>query len=120
MYGAAESSVAAPCETAGAGDAPSARTASAMRQRGHRTRAMGAPGCDGRGTVICSNPAKHPNVSDDLTRQERIVGPPGELGSRVMAQSEADASKRIDERIQELGDWRGTMLGTVRSIIREA
>src|SRR3954451_691060 len=37
-----------------------------------------------------------------------------------MAQSETDASKRIDERIQELGDWRGETLGRIRSIIREA
>src|SRR3954453_1310140 len=34
--------------------------------------------------------------------------------------SEIDASKRIDERIQELGDWRGETLSKVRSIIREA
>src|SRR3954454_15290014 len=34
--------------------------------------------------------------------------------------SETDASKRIDERIQELGDWRGETLSKVRSIIREA
>jgi hypothetical protein len=34
--------------------------------------------------------------------------------------SETDASTRIDERIQELGDWRGETLSKVRSIIREA
>src|SRR4051812_1094819 len=34
--------------------------------------------------------------------------------------SEIDAAKRIDERIQELGDWRGETLSKVRSIIREA
>src|SRR3954451_22988856 len=34
--------------------------------------------------------------------------------------SEIDAAKRIDERIQELGDWRGQTLSKVRSIIREA
>src|SRR5947207_6517682 len=32
----------------------------------------------------------------------------------------ADASKLIDERIRELGDWRGKTLGNVRGIIREA
>jgi hypothetical protein len=37
-----------------------------------------------------------------------------------MANGEADASKRIDERIEELGDWRGETLGRVRRIIREA
>jgi hypothetical protein len=30
------------------------------------------------------------------------------------------ASERIDERIRELGDWRGEALGNVRRIIREA
>jgi hypothetical protein len=32
----------------------------------------------------------------------------------------SDASKQIDERIEELGDWRGETLGKVRGIIREA
>ena len=31
-----------------------------------------------------------------------------------------DASKRIDERIRELGDWRGRTLSELREIIREA
>jgi hypothetical protein len=31
--------------------------------------------------------------------------------------AETDASKRIDERIAELGDWRGETLGRVRAII---
>jgi hypothetical protein len=30
------------------------------------------------------------------------------------------ASKLIDERIKELGDWRGTMLARVRRLIKEA
>jgi hypothetical protein len=34
--------------------------------------------------------------------------------------SEIDASKRIDEHIEELGDWRGTTLGAVRAVIHEA
>src|SRR5881392_2565973 len=37
-----------------------------------------------------------------------------------MAEKETDASKRIDERIRVLGDWRGQTLGKVRRIIREA
>ena len=37
-----------------------------------------------------------------------------------MAADEANASKRIDERIEELGDWRGETLGKVRGIIKEA
>jgi hypothetical protein len=31
-----------------------------------------------------------------------------------------DASRRIDARIAELGDWRGEMLARVRALIREA
>jgi hypothetical protein len=31
-----------------------------------------------------------------------------------------DASKQIDERIRELGDWRGKTLGEVRRIIKKA
>jgi hypothetical protein len=31
-----------------------------------------------------------------------------------------NASERIDERIEELGDWRGKTLGKVRAIIKDA
>jgi hypothetical protein len=37
-----------------------------------------------------------------------------------MATDKADASRLIDERIRELGDWRGRTLGKVRALIREA
>jgi hypothetical protein len=37
-----------------------------------------------------------------------------------MTESETNASKLIDERIGELGDWRGKTLGKVRGIIKEA
>ncbi|MFL5866242.1 MAG: DUF1801 domain-containing protein [Thermoleophilaceae bacterium] len=37
-----------------------------------------------------------------------------------MAADEANASKRIDERIRELGDWRGETLSKVRGIIKAA
>jgi hypothetical protein len=37
-----------------------------------------------------------------------------------MATDETTASKLIDERIRELGDWRGKTLGKVRGIIKEA
>ena len=37
-----------------------------------------------------------------------------------MATSETDASKLIDEKIKELGDWRGKTLSKVRKIIKEA
>ena len=37
-----------------------------------------------------------------------------------MAESEGEASKQIDERIRELGDWRGDTLDRVRAIIKDA
>jgi hypothetical protein len=37
-----------------------------------------------------------------------------------MTHDETNASQLIDERIRELGDWRGKTLSKVRGIIREA
>jgi hypothetical protein len=37
-----------------------------------------------------------------------------------MANNKTDASKLIDRRIRELGDWRGKMLSKVRGVIKEA
>jgi hypothetical protein len=37
-----------------------------------------------------------------------------------MTNSDTDASKLIDDRIRELGDWRGRTLSEVRGIIKEA
>jgi hypothetical protein len=37
-----------------------------------------------------------------------------------VADDETDASKLIDERIAELGDWRAETLGKVRGIIKDA
>src|SRR3989440_2687744 len=37
-----------------------------------------------------------------------------------MANNETNASKLIDKRIRELGDWRGKTLSTVRGIIKQA
>src|SRR5437773_12573901 len=37
-----------------------------------------------------------------------------------MASDKTNASKLIDERIKELGDWRGKTLSKVRTIIKEA
>ena len=37
-----------------------------------------------------------------------------------MADNKMNASKLIDERIRELGDWRGKTLSKVRGIIKEA
>jgi hypothetical protein len=38
----------------------------------------------------------------------------------VKVDEERDASGLIDDRISELGDWRGTMLGRIRRVIHEA
>ena len=37
-----------------------------------------------------------------------------------MAKNETDASELIDERIRELGDWRGKTLSKVRAMIKKA
>ncbi len=37
-----------------------------------------------------------------------------------MGETETNASRLIDERISELGDWRGRTLSKVRAIIKEA
>ena len=37
-----------------------------------------------------------------------------------MANNETNASKLVDKRIRELGDWRGKTLSKVRGIIKEA
>jgi hypothetical protein len=37
-----------------------------------------------------------------------------------MANDKTDASKLLDDRIRELGDWRGKTLGKVRRMIKEA
>ena len=36
---------------------------------------------------------------------------------RTMA---SDASKRIDQHIKSLGDWRGEMLGRLRAVVKKA
>jgi hypothetical protein len=40
--------------------------------------------------------------------------------SKSASQEEQSPSRLIDERIAELGDWRGEMLARVRSLIRQA
>ncbi len=37
-----------------------------------------------------------------------------------MSSEETDASRLIDQKIKELGDWRGTVLSKVRGIIKDA
>jgi hypothetical protein len=40
--------------------------------------------------------------------------------AKSISQEGTPASQLIDARIKELGDWRGTMLGRLRGLIREA
>lgn len=40
--------------------------------------------------------------------------------TKSAASGERSASRLIDARIKELGDWRGEMLGRLRALIREA
>ena len=39
---------------------------------------------------------------------------------RSASQKGKSSSRLIDARIQELGDWRGTMLGRLRALVKEA
>ena len=41
-------------------------------------------------------------------------------GKKSGSQEHTSASQLIDARIKELGDWRGTMLSRVRTLIKEA
>jgi len=49
------------------------------------------------------------------SRQRRCQGPDG-IGSQKVE----SASRLIDARIQELGDWRGEMLSRLRALIKQA
>ncbi len=40
--------------------------------------------------------------------------------AKTSAQAEKSPSQLIDERIKELGDWRGDMLSRIRSLIKQA
>jgi hypothetical protein len=40
--------------------------------------------------------------------------------SKTGSQSEGSPSQMIDERIKELGDWRGTVLSLLRALIKQA
>lgn len=52
------------------------------------------------------------------TRSGHRVGVPAEPGADELRAHEA--SRRIDERIRSLGDWRGELLAEVRRLIHEA
>jgi hypothetical protein len=42
------------------------------------------------------------------------------VAKKSTAQKSTSPSQLIDERIEELGDWRGEMLGRLRALIKEA
>ena len=44
----------------------------------------------------------------------------GSQKRKSAAQTEESASKKIDERIKELGDWRSKTLARIRALIKEA
>jgi hypothetical protein len=45
---------------------------------------------------------------------------PASTKAKSASKSDKSASQRIDERIAELGDWRGKMLSQLRGIIKQA
>ena len=57
-----------------------------------------------------------PNVSreNQLERKERNIV------RKSQSQTRTSASRLIDERIRELGDWRGKMLSRLRALIKQA
>ncbi|MCA9277053.1 MAG: DUF1801 domain-containing protein [Phycisphaerales bacterium] len=42
------------------------------------------------------------------------------MPERMTSKSEPSPSERIDQRIKELGDWRGETLATIRKLIQQA
>ena len=57
-----------------------------------------------------------PNVS----RQRQKERKEGNIIRESGAQREKSPSRMIDERIKELGDWRGKMLSQLRTLIKQA
>jgi hypothetical protein len=57
-----------------------------------------------------------PNASGKTTKVRKR----GIAASKGAAPAGKSASRRIDERIEELGDWRGEMLSGLRALIRQA
>jgi hypothetical protein len=54
-------------------------------------------------------------------RAPEPVGKRGSMGMRTNeSQTDKAPSQLIDERIEELDDWRGTMLSRLRSVVKEA
>lgn len=58
------------------------------------------------------------NLESVLHQQPPSLSPQAERIDPIMAEEESP-SKLIDARIKELGDWRGTTLARLRSLIKE-
>ncbi|GAC1395216.1 MAG: DUF1801 domain-containing protein [Thermoanaerobaculia bacterium] len=56
----------------------------------------------------------------DASRKKQKKGKERTVATRSAAQKDKSPSRRIDDRIKELGDWRGTMLSQIRTLIRQA
>jgi hypothetical protein len=61
-----------------------------------------------------------PNSKGGLPPTEQSVSAPSPTMVKSGSEMEKSPSQLIDERIEELGDWRGTMLSRIRSLIKQA
>src|SRR5439155_4740523 len=64
--------------------------------------------------------AKKPRKSATKSKSSPKVGAKAKPGAEAKRANENAASRRIDERIRSLGDWRTETLAEVRRLIREA
>ena len=88
------------------------------------------PACSGRLSYMSSGAACRPRTGEHLTvhrRQVQVTLSAAKIGARRCWSSYMkrpvpveSASALIDEKIKELGDWRGKTLAKVREIIHEA
>src|SRR5687768_11777687 len=81
------------------------------RRSGRRARRCSRSRHPSRGATATARSATHRATSFASRRPE---------GSHRVADQNANASKLIDDRIKELGDWRGETLARVRDIIKQA
>ena len=56
----------------------------------------------------------------DVSRKKQNERKEGNIARKSGAQKERSPSRLIDDRIRELGDWRGKMLSQLRKLIKQA
>ena len=56
----------------------------------------------------------------DVSRKKQTERTERNVMSKSGSRNRPSPSRMIDERIEELGDWRGTMLSRLRTLIRQA